>query len=391
MEIQTMFVLLFIGFLSTTLLLVAYARSGIDRTLRLHLVAMLLFCAAYVAYLARIAVPEPVSELSGALFGFSGLCLETFAMVSAIRPLDRRFAIRIIAQTIAAYAAFAASRAFPLTVNQWMITYTVSYGSFFPTLAWQFLKAPGKDESPRRSRLRTVIGICYLIVIASLAGRIADALAPAHPLSLYSSTPLQVFFYFGQFLFMILGGAGLILLTKERTDRQLELAATRDALTGALNRRSFDEALAHALAVATRHDFPCALIMFDFDDFKTINDSRGHAVGDAVLRDFAAAMEREVRNYDIFGRYGGDEFILFLQSVDEARLAAVERRLAARIDSMKPEGLSYTVSAGSVLVEDRAGTAAEPERLAIACDLALREAKRAGRGTLVNRRFGAER
>jgi diguanylate cyclase (GGDEF)-like protein len=391
MEIQTMFVLLFIGFLSTTLLLVAYARSGIDRTLRLHLVAMLLFCAAYVAYLARIAVPEPVSELSGALFGFSGLCLETFAMVSAIRPLDRRFAIRIIAQTIAAYAAFAASRAFPLTVNQWMITYTVSYGSFFPTLAWQFLKAPGKDESPRRSRLRTVIGICYLIVIASLAGRIADALAPAHPLSLYSSTPLQVFFYFGQFLFMILGGAGLILLTKERTDRQLELAATRDALTGALNRRSFDEALAHALAVATRHDFPCALIMFDFDDFKTINDSRGHAVGDAVLRDFAAAMEREVRNYDIFGRYGGDEFILFLQSVDEARLAAVERRLAAHIDSITPEGLSYTVSAGSVLVEDRAGTAAEPERLTIACDLALREAKRAGRGTLVNRRFGAER
>lgn len=391
MEIQTMFVLLFIGFLSTTLLLVAYARSGIDRTLRLHLAAMLLFCAAYVAYLARIAIPEPVSELSGALFGFSGLCLETFAMVSAIRPLDRRFTVRIIAQTVAAFAAFAASRAFPLTVNQWMITYTVSYGSFFPTLAWQFLKSPGRDEGPRRSRLRTVIGICYLIVIASLVGRIADALAPAHPLSLYSSTPLQVFFYLGQFLFMILGGAGLILLTKERTDRQLELAATRDALTGALNRRSFDEALAHALAVATRHDFPCALVMFDFDDFKTINDSRGHAVGDAVLRDFAAAMEREVRNYDIFGRYGGDEFILFLQSVDEARLAAVERRLAARIDSMKPEGLSYTVSAGSVLVEDRAGTAAEPERLAIACDLALREAKRAGRGTLVNRRFGAER
>ena len=95
---------------------------------------------------------------------------------------------------------------------------------------------------------------------------------------------------------MILGGAGLILLTKERTDRQLELAATRDALTGALNRRSFDEALAHALAVATRHDFPCALVMFDFDDFKTINDSRGHAVGDAVLRDFAAAMERATGN-----------------------------------------------------------------------------------------------
>jgi diguanylate cyclase (GGDEF)-like protein len=396
MQIQTMFVLLFAGFVSTAALLVAYTRGSLDFSLRMHLLAIVLFCAAYVAYLARIIIPEPASELLGALFSFSGLCIETFAMVSVIRPLNAHFINLTIAQTIAAYAIFAGSRALPLTVNQWMVTYTVSYGSFFPTLAWQFLKPPaggaGKGgnsgEAAPRSRLRTVIGICYLVVIASLLGRIVDALLPARSLSLYSSTPLQVFFYLGQFLFMILGGAGLILLTKVRTDRRLETAATRDSLTGVLNRRSFDEALRKAVAVAGRHDFPFALVMFDFDNFKEINDSLGHHAGDAVLCDFAAAMEKEVRNYDIFGRHGGDEFILLLMSVDEQRLATIERRLAARIESIRPAGLSYTVSAGSVLVDAETGRGIDPERLTIACDLALYEAKRAGRGRMITMVYG---
>jgi diguanylate cyclase (GGDEF)-like protein len=388
MQIQTMFVLLFAGFVSTAALLVAYTRGSLDFSLRMHLLAIVLFCAAYVAYLARIIIPEPASELLGALFSFSGLCIETFAMVSVIRPLNAHFINLTIAQTIAAYAIFAGSRALPLTVNQWMVTYTVSYGSFFPVLAWQFLKPPALGGAAPRSRLRIVIGICYLVVIASLLGRIVDALSPARSLSLYSSTPLQVFFYLGQFLFMILGGAGLILLTKERTDRRLETAATRDSLTGVLNRRSFDEALRKAVAVAGRHDFPFALVMFDFDNFKEINDSLGHHAGDAVLCDFAAAMEKEVRNYDIFGRHGGDEFILLLMSVDEQRLATIERRLAARIESIRPAGLSYTVSAGSVLVDAETGRGIDPERLTIACDLALYEAKRAGRGRMITMVYG---
>ena len=80
--------------------------------------------------------------------------------------------------------------------------------------------------------------------------------------------------------------------------------AERDPLTGLYNRRSFDSALAHALD----HRDGAALVLFDFDGFKAINDDHGHPVGDAVLRAVAAACQEVVRDGDCLARFGGDEF-----------------------------------------------------------------------------------
>ena len=93
--------------------------------------------------------------------------------------------------------------------------------------------------------------------------------------------------------------------------------ATHDALTGLLNRAAILKALQDELARAVRNARPVAVLLADIDRFKQVNDTCGHAAGDAVLRETAAAMKSAIRSYDAIGRYGGEEFLIVLSGCDE--------------------------------------------------------------------------
>lgn len=96
-------------------------------------------------------------------------------------------------------------------------------------------------------------------------------------------------------------------MTREATQH-----ARTDALTGLNNRLAFIEAATIALALCKRHARPVALVYLDLDNFKQVNDARGHAEGDYVLRKCAATMLAQSRITDIAARLGGDEFVIFL-------------------------------------------------------------------------------
>jgi len=100
--------------------------------------------------------------------------------------------------------------------------------------------------------------------------------------------------------------------------------ACRDALTGLVNRRVFDERLGSLMAQAARNGSPLTVACMDLDRFKQVNDSHGHAVGDMVLQKIARTMEGMVRGCDVLARMGGDEFMLIMPdtSLDEARVLA---------------------------------------------------------------------
>ncbi len=166
---------------------------------------------------------------------------------------------------------------------------------------------------------------------------------------------------------------------RRRMEEEMCRLALRDPLTGLANRAVFRDSLANAVEFARRYDSLGAVILVDLDNFKGVNDTLGHSVGDGLLSVLAGRMRETVRDSDIVARLGGDEFAILLhglRSEEEARLAAlrlqqaVERRVEVEGHEIRPRA-----SIGIALFPTHAATAEEILR---AADLALYEAKRHG-------------
>lgn len=165
---------------------------------------------------------------------------------------------------------------------------------------------------------------------------------------------------------------------REGDDRLTELAATDD-LTGLLTRRFLESHLRGLTAAAARHGRPLAIAMLDIDHFKDINDAHGHPVGDFVLRSVVERMQSRLRQEDLLGRWGGEEFLLVFPDVDlEGALTATEgvREAVEETEvSVDGEHIPVTISGGVA-----AWTGGDsPDDLVDRADAALYDAKEAGR------------
>jgi diguanylate cyclase (GGDEF)-like protein len=164
---------------------------------------------------------------------------------------------------------------------------------------------------------------------------------------------------------------------------RIEKIAIRDELTGAYNRRFLMEALAREQARAKRRGNTYSVCLFDVDHFKRINDSWGHAAGDTALKHFAAIAGADLRDVDIFGRYGGEEFLLILpDTAQRGAAAAAERGRAGVLAAGFPQVPSehrVTVTAG--VATSRAEESVDA--LLARADRGLYEGKTAGRNRVV--------
>jgi len=169
--------------------------------------------------------------------------------------------------------------------------------------------------------------------------------------------------------------------TDEAFQRRLFDAALRDGLTRAYNKRYLLERLGTELSFARRHEAPLSLVIFDLDHFKDINDTYGHPVGDCVLVELTRRVLALVRDEDILGRYGGDEFILICRGINREGSIVVAERLQRAIRSTEfvSEGRRIPVSLSIGVATYPVVDAPTSEHLIKAADLALYEAKRAGR------------
>ncbi|HEY4236074.1 MAG TPA: diguanylate cyclase [Gaiellaceae bacterium] len=179
-----------------------------------------------------------------------------------------------------------------------------------------------------------------------------------------------------------LAAHAVVALENARLHGMVERQALVDGLTGLANRRAASDALHAEAARAERLETPLSVVLADLDGFKEVNDEHGHAVGDAVLRAFADVLRDTLRESDLAGRWGGEEFLLLLPGADEEGAAQLAERvrigLAARRIPSVP-GLRVTASFGLAEYAGEANT----EQLVAAADDALYRAKRGGKDRVV--------
>jgi diguanylate cyclase (GGDEF)-like protein len=171
-----------------------------------------------------------------------------------------------------------------------------------------------------------------------------------------------------------------ILIISTRHRRQLTQLASQDELTGVLNRRSLVERANEVLQEAATRQQPLTLGLIDLDHFKIINDRYGHAVGDHVLKEFARIGRELLRDSDIFGRWGGEEFLVVLPDTTlDGALTIVERlRLAALAIELPSSGANHRVSISAGLASHE-GMNRKLDHIIAEADAALYEAKERGR------------
>jgi diguanylate cyclase (GGDEF)-like protein len=179
--------------------------------------------------------------------------------------------------------------------------------------------------------------------------------------------------------------AGFIVVLRDITNfssvmEGLRLQAATDPLTKAWNRTRWKKVGRELVAAAAANEQPLSLILADLDDFKIVNDTHGHVSGDQVLAAFARTCRGSLRAEDIFGRYGGDEFVIILPGVDKAGTAALAERLRREIEAMTVAdgGTLVSITASFGVITARGGEETSLDDLVRKADAMMYQAKEAG-------------
>ena len=242
----------------------------------------------------------------------------------------------------------------------------------------------GKALTP----LMRIIGSMYLLVAAaSLVRGIISLTSSTFSTSFYTPGTYQLISLLSIFIFTNLGSIGFILLMKEKVDQELIHFASYDDLTGTLNRRTFTENAKQYLINYAKKGQSLSYILFDIDNFKGINDTFGHHIGDQVLQDLTMKIKQHLDKDDLFGRYGGDEFGILMpgKNVIESTKKAERIKQSLNDDINHSLPVTYTISMGIITIIPKHST--QLEMLYTNCDKALYKAKSNGRNGIFRGQF----
>jgi diguanylate cyclase (GGDEF)-like protein len=251
-------------------------------------------------------------------------------------------------------------------------------------VAGQEVYAYGDDNAPSLRHVVTAAKNGLTVYGFSSLGEVlaeAEQRFRQHVLSTFFSVYLALVILSGALVYVVRDAhlrRGL-----QRLNAELQEQAHRDPLTGCYNRRLFDDLLRGEFLRSTRTRLPFALVFFDLDSFKGINDTYGHGVGDDMLRHVAGILRRELREMDVLSRYGGDEFAILLPAATEEQAVEAMLRLVILVENtplQTEDGpLEQRISAGTVAFDAQTSEGQMLEQ----ADKALYAAKMLGRNRVV--------
>ncbi len=254
---------------------------------------------------------------------------------------------------------------------------TLFSAAFCTALVWMLLRhsPAGRSTYPYRvtAIIAFVFGVCQLV-------------RGVYFLTLHAASNPSMFATAGSVLLLVVAAAimpilsmSAMLMVHDALLADARDAANRDFLTGALSRQGFEALARRHVGRVLRHARPLALLILDLDHFKRINDTLGHAAGDAVLRAFVQMAQAQLRPADVLGRIGGEEFALLLPDTDSGNAMHLADRLrkaaAAHVVMAGAQSCRYSPSGGVAVWQPGESF----DRLSARADRALYDAKYQGR------------
>lgn len=338
----------------------------------------LIMAVGWLLLALRNTIPDWPSIVLGNTFLIAALFCELSAISLLVqRPLSlQRQAVTVLAFGLSFH--FLLQSGAPAQYRIILIAGTL----FVIALRVLYQLHSNRDESLRNPR--RMMQVFFLIsAIASLLRLIHYGFLHTDAGSLFEPTPVQVLNFLSYYITVIGGGTAFMLMLSDLSYKELLLVASQDSLTGLRNRRSFMDAATRDLALANRHPRPLAMLMLDVDFFKSINDTRGHAAGDEVLRQLGTLLQAAMRESDLLGRYGGEEFCMLLVdvSLDDARRSAERLRQCIEEQPIYHDAQRIAVTTSIGVAAWHAGQSLD--QLLSEADHALYRAKAAGRNKVM--------
>lgn len=378
LDMTTVFISIVIGNLFTVILVSAYRHKHMkDIAVNWFFVSRCLQSIAWGTLIFRDILPGGVAIPLVNSILFVGSAFETIALIRVQDAFTRKVKRFYFWLTLLFIAGFTGIYYFYNYEN-----IRIVYASLC-TAALIVYPAYGMITKRSASTLMRTMGWFYGIVALSLVGRAVMTIDAFGMMSLFYPGIYQSLQFISLYFIMILGNTGFILLSKERADDSLIRLASYDDLTEVLNRRTFIQQAEFEIKQLAGRGQPVSFILFDIDEYKTINDTFGHDVGDQVLKYMSKLVQGNLGTKGFLGRYGGDEFAILLPGLHETEAEKIAEQLRMSISGARSTGFSlqFTVSMGLVTVVASPDT--RVSRLYQLSDQALYEAKRGGRNRVV--------
>ena len=337
--------------------------------------ALLVGTLAAALLAARDIIPDPISVV----LGNGLLALSLFLMIAGIatfhdHPIPWKLpALCILFVVLAMIYSLAPEH------SQKLRTTTASAGNIvlIGMGAWIAFKGSGVRK-PQFGIYFT--GGCFVVMTMVCFARLVTLLVSneGHA-GLLSESPMQRIYLASYSINVLLVSVGFSIMGHEKLVENYRALASYDELTGLYNRRRFIENAVHEVQRAERYKRDISLILIDIDNFKAINDTYGHQAGDAVIKDIAEVMRQNFRETDLYGRYGGEEFIALLPETQLADAVALSERIRGAVNQdiveFEDNKIAYCASFGVV----QGSTSETLDQLVAHADKALYRAKHAGK------------
>ncbi|MEC1178328.1 GGDEF domain-containing protein [Metasolibacillus meyeri] len=373
LDIKTVITLLAIGNICVFILISAYSYQYKNRTIWTFVLGKLLQIIAFIIMLLREILPFTLSIFLSNTLLLIGTMIECIALLILLKSLTANVRKAIIIVTLIGLFSFYSAILFYNfeNVRIAIVSITIILLVAFPVRAFY--------RNCKTSILQCIMLILYSAIALSLLLRTYNALVISTDVTLFAENEYQTLAFLTRFIEMLVGSIGFILLVKEQTDVELTRMAMIDELTNIYNRRAFIQRADALIAIELKKKSPLSFIIFDIDRFKGINDTYGHDVGDYILKEIAKVISNVLPKGAIFGRYGGDEFVVLVPNCNSAKAIQLAETLRVTVLQHPFQHISTACTLSLGIATTEATSTISLDRLYTNADKALYQSKENGR------------